>query len=73
MSPLASWPHLSGMYASKYYSYEWSNKYALKIYDKFAKTNNPKLLASKYMELLLEPGALMNYQDNLNEFLKSNT
>ena len=50
----------------------WSDQYAIKIYEKFKKTNNIKLLANKYMEMLLEPGSMMDYQDNLKKFLELN-
>ena len=67
---LSRWPHLVSGYESKFYSYMWSDEYAKKIYDKFKKTNNIKLFANKYMEMLLEPGSLMNYEQELNNFLE---
>ena len=67
---LSRWPHLVSGYESKFYSYMWSDEYAKKIYDKFKKTNNIKLFANKYMEMLLEPGSLMNYEQELKNFLE---
>jgi Zn-dependent oligopeptidase len=69
---LNAWPHLVGIYGGKFYSYMWSNEYAKKIFDKFEKLfekNNTKELAKYYIEMLLEPGSLMNYSKSLNNFL----
>jgi Zn-dependent oligopeptidase len=72
---LNSWPHLVGMYGGKFYSYMWSDEYAKKIFAKFEKTfeksskNKTKELAKHYIEILLEPGALMNYSKSLDIFL----
>jgi oligopeptidase A len=72
---LNAWPHLVGIYGGKFYSYMWSEEYAKKIFTKFEKTfeksskNKTKELAKQYIEILLEPGALMNYSKSLDNFL----
>lgn len=70
LSPLATWPHLVGNYASKFYSYLWSNEYAIKIYEKFKTAKNIKLVGRHFVQMLLEPGSMMDYQDNLKKFLE---
>jgi len=69
---LNAWSHLIGNYGGKFYSYLWSDEYAKKIFAKFEKSfekNNTKELAKHYIEMLLEPGSLMNYSNSLDNFL----
>jgi Zn-dependent oligopeptidase len=66
---LVAWPHLSGGYASEFYSYLWSEFNAKRIYEKFKSKENDKKLGLAYIDLLLSKGSLMDFNEQINLFL----
>ena len=65
---LNSFNHLTG-YGAKYYSYLWSQVFALDLFNKIKKENFSSQIGQKYKEIILQPGGTKDPSDMLKEFL----
>ena len=69
-SPVASFGHIIGGYASAYYGYLWSLVYASEVFTQFQEGGllNPEV-GMKYRKMILAPGGSKDSMDSLREFL----